>query len=243
MNIIITIVCLLALSPLGFTQTMGIIDTAADSIVKIQRAELRDTQDGNMEADLTFVLCSDARPSMTDLRVTCFIYEQNTDGKIVLTQSKVSSKWIETPIDWKDSNAEKLTLQYQTATRDADRKYAGWIVGIYYQGKLQSSWTTKEVLLAAFPLPMQMTAVATGHKSKQEWDFIPEDYFLGIYKLFQEGEAAFKKSDFDNAKTIFEKVISDISTLKERQPEWQPQVVDYRLKSAKQYLAEINNKK
>jgi hypothetical protein len=196
-----------------------------------------------MEADLTFALSSDVKPSMTDLRVMCFIYEQNTDGKIVLTQSKVSSNWIGTPIDWKDSNAEKLTLQYQTATRDADRKYAGWIVGIYYQGKLQSSWTTKQVLLAAFPLPMQMTTVATMHKTKTEWDFIPEDYFLGIYKLFQEGEAAFKKSDFDNAKIMFEKVISDIATLKERQPEWQPQVVDYRLKSAKQYLSEIKNTK
>jgi len=243
MNIIITIVCFLALPSLGFAQSTGIIDTAADSIVEIQNAELRDTQDGNMEADLTFALRSDVKPSMTDLRVMCYIYEQNTDGKIVLTQSKVSSKWTESPFDWKDSNAEKLTLQYQTATRDAARKYAGWIVGIYYQGKLQSSWTTKEVLLAAFPLPKQMTTIATSHKTKTEWDFKPEDYFLGIYGLFQEGEATFKKNDLDNAKGIFEKVISDIATLKERQPEWQPQVVDYRLKSAKQYLSEIKNKK
>lgn len=61
------------------------------------------------------------------------------------------------------------------------------------------------------------------------------DIFLRAYKMFQEAEILNQK-DPDKAKFLFAEVLSDLIALKKSFPEWQSEVVDYRIEKVKSIL-------
>ena len=122
--------------------TLGVVDT-----------NLRDgPQDGK-----TLRVAFKSRPGVPvdtrEVKIHVFFYEQNESGKILLTESKVVSQWISPPVNWAENEPELLDVTYTNSPR---RQYAGFIVGVYYKGKLQDTQADPGSLARTFPLPLNL---------------------------------------------------------------------------------------
>jgi hypothetical protein len=69
------------------------------------------------------------------------------------TSARVTTRWDNRPVDWVDSNPEWLWVEYDLPKPNAEdakrekRSYFGYIVRVYYQGRLQAA-TAEPALLA-----------------------------------------------------------------------------------------------
>ena len=91
---------------------------------------------------------------MANVKIMVFVYEKDAQGKLSQTEGRVSFKWTSPPVDWKEGGVEDLLIEYP-GSADPAKKYAGYIIGIYYGDELQSQRMSAEagVTLSDFPLP------------------------------------------------------------------------------------------
>jgi tetratricopeptide (TPR) repeat protein len=91
------------------------------------------------------------------VKILAYFYEQTEDGGVDITTSKIVSQWMSPPIDWADDEPELLDLQYTLPGNEdglPGRKYAGYVVGLYYKGELQDFRSDPARLAVDFPLPL-----------------------------------------------------------------------------------------
>lgn len=111
-----------------------------------------------------------SRPGSTvdtrEMKLHVFFYEQNESGETQLTESKVVSQWISPPVNWADNEPELLDVTYilpdsnlpgsAASNGSPGRQYAGYIVGVYYNGELQDTQADPGPLARKFPLPLYL---------------------------------------------------------------------------------------
>jgi len=111
-----------------------------------------------------------SRPGSTvdtrEMKLHVFFYEQDESGDTQLTESKVVSQWISPPVNWADNEPELLDVTYilpdsnlpgsAASNGSPGRKYAGYIVGVYYNGELQDTQADPGPLARKFPLPLYL---------------------------------------------------------------------------------------
>jgi len=111
-----------------------------------------------------------SRPGSTvdtrEMKLHVFFYEQDEAGEIQLTESKVVSQWISPPVNWSDNEPELLDVTYilpdsslpgsAASNGSPGRQYAGYIVGVYYNGELQDTQADPGPLARKFPLPLYL---------------------------------------------------------------------------------------
>jgi hypothetical protein len=128
---------------------LGIVDT-----------KLTDVPDGTK----TLLISIKARPgeaiSTSEMRVHVFFYDRDPDGEVRPTDSKILTDWISPPVNWSDSEPELLNATY-TPPDSADPAnkgiaYAGYVVGIYYNGELQDTRADPGPLADEHPLPLSL---------------------------------------------------------------------------------------
>jgi hypothetical protein len=100
------------------------------------------------------------------VKIHVYFYEQNEDGDVVLTESKVVPQWLSPPVDWASNEPELLEVQYTmpdsdlpgsaAATGAPGRKYYGYIVGVYYNGELQDFRADPASIARDFPLQLYL---------------------------------------------------------------------------------------
>ncbi len=130
---------------------LGIVDT-----------KLADGPDGTK----TLLISIKSRPgekiATPEMRVHVFFYDRDADGMVRPTDSKILTNWISPPIDWAEGEPELLNATY-TPPDPADPanqgvSYAGYVVGIYYNGELQDTRADPGPLADEHPLPLSLPA-------------------------------------------------------------------------------------
>lgn len=93
-----------------------------------------------------------------NLKLHVFFYEKDEKGEVQLTGSRASTNWITPPVDWKDDETESVDVTYTLPDNTGPfstpgRQFAGYVTGIYYNGKLQDTRAEPGALAEKFPLP------------------------------------------------------------------------------------------
>lgn len=89
--------------------------------------------------------------SIPDIKVQVYFYDQQ-GSEIVPSKAPVTSRWVRSPVEWKDAEPEILEVTYQPDTVTADLYYVGYIVAVYYKGELQSYRADPVKLTTQFPI-------------------------------------------------------------------------------------------
>jgi hypothetical protein len=66
------------------------------------------------------------------------------------------------------------------------------------------------------------------------------DAFLSIYEVFTKGEELAEAGEVQNAKTRYAAALAALETMRKLVPEWNPSIVQYRIKKAEERLAALN---
>lgn len=89
--------------------------------------------------------------SIPDVKVQVYFYDQQGE-EIVASKAPVTSRWVRSPVEWKDAEPEILEVTYQPDTVTSDLYYVGYIVAVYYKGELQSYRADPVKLTNQFPI-------------------------------------------------------------------------------------------
>jgi hypothetical protein len=213
----------------------------ANPQLKISGAELAEDASGNQELSLSVSHLGAVGFDPSKVRVMAYFFERDEEGRVELSGSKIVSQWASPPIDWKDAVSEKLVLQYPGPADDSGRKFAGWLILVSLENRLQD-------VRGSSPEFLSRLVAARGQLLTQGLRPTPSDgaeaseRFLAAYKGFQAAERAFLQGSLPEAKEAVDRVIAGLTSLQKENPGWQPQVVAYRLKSAQTLLAAIEAK-
>ena len=89
--------------------------------------------------------------SISDIKVQVYFYDQQGE-EIIASKAPVTSRWVRSPVEWKDAEPEILEVTYQPETVTPDLFYAGYVVAVYYKGELQSYRADPVKLTNQFPI-------------------------------------------------------------------------------------------
>ena len=89
--------------------------------------------------------------SIPDVKVQVYFYDQQ-GGEIVASKAPVTSRWLRSPVEWKDGEPEILEVVYQPESVSSELYYVGYIVAVYYKGELQSYRADPVKLTSQFPI-------------------------------------------------------------------------------------------
>ncbi|MEX1119883.1 MAG: hypothetical protein WEB60_13935 [Terrimicrobiaceae bacterium] len=136
------------------------------SVLGVVDARLQDSQPGGKTLRIAVKSKPDTAIDPQLMNVHVFFYEQEESGEVVVTEAKSTTQWISPPVDWADSEPELLDVEYplpdgglpgNSAEYGAlNRKYYGYVVGVYYNGELQDSRAAPGRLDTLHPLPLQL---------------------------------------------------------------------------------------
>jgi hypothetical protein len=142
---------------------VGLQPGASLGIVDVR---LRDGKPGTKSLRLAVKSRPASSIKVQDVKIHVYFYEQNEDGEVVLTESKVISQWLSPPVDWTANEPELLEVQYTlpdsglpgsaAANGAPGRKHFGYIVGIYYNNELQDFRADPASLAKDFPLQLYL---------------------------------------------------------------------------------------
>jgi hypothetical protein len=94
------------------------------------------------------------------VRIVVSFYDRAKDGKMKPTDARTSYSWLTPSEDWADPSPKFLGATYVrpgTKSPSADgRSYGGFIVRVYFDGKLQDARASPPELLTLFPAPDQL---------------------------------------------------------------------------------------
>ena len=69
-----------------------------------------------------------------------------------------------------------------------------------------------------------------------------EQRYVDAYLLIEQGEAAEKKSDWELAQAKFSAALDILQEVKAKSPDWNPQMVDYRIRYCNSHLAAVKSR-
>jgi len=95
------------------------------------------------------------------VRIVVSFYDQTKDNRMKPTNARTSYTWLTGSEDWSDPTPKFLAATYvrpkiQSASADG-RKYGGFTVRVYFDGKLQDARANPAELLTSFPAPDQLS--------------------------------------------------------------------------------------
>ena len=84
-----------------------------------------------------------------------------------LTDARVGYDWLTTERDWTDATPKFLLATYVRPKTQAPplegRQYGGFVVSVYFDGKLQDARALPSELLRMFPVPDQLAPAPPSH--------------------------------------------------------------------------------
>ncbi len=92
--------------------------------------------------------------NVQDVKIYVYFYEQDENGEVVITDSKVIPQWLSPPVNWADNEPELLQSQYTLPTDG--RKYHGYVVAVYYNKELQDFRADPAKLANDFEVPLYL---------------------------------------------------------------------------------------
>jgi len=140
-----------------FPNLLRRIGASPNSILSITETTLTETTDPNAHTHLTLKVGVKPRPGTQNghsVRIVVSFYDFTKDNKMLPTDARVGYDWLTPATDWSDATPKYLAATYvrpkaQTPSIDAKR-YAGFIVRVYFDGQLQDERATPPDLLTLF---------------------------------------------------------------------------------------------
>jgi adenylate cyclase len=141
-----------------FPQLLQRIGASHNSILALTETTLSETVDPNAQSHLTLKIGVKPRPGTPNghtVRIIVSFYDRTKDNKMIPTDARVGYDWLTPATDWADATPKYLAATYvrpkaQTPSTEA-RRYAGFIVRVYFDGQLQDERATPRDLLTLFP--------------------------------------------------------------------------------------------
>lgn len=98
--------------------------------------------------------------NVEDVKIHVYIYEQDENGEIVITDSRVVPQWMSPPINWADNGEPELLENIYTLPEKREggegRKYYGYVVAVYYNKELQDFRADPAKLANDFEVPLYL---------------------------------------------------------------------------------------
>jgi len=85
------------------------------------------------------------------VKVQVYFYDDD-GGEIAPSKAQSVSRWLSSGTAWKNGEPELLEVRYLPDSSDADVKFAGYVVALYYKGDLQDYRAEPSRLTKLFPL-------------------------------------------------------------------------------------------
>jgi hypothetical protein len=128
--------------------TLGIIDIRS-----------KDNKRGTKTFGVSLKSLPGAEINIEKVQIMAYFYEQTEDGETELTGSNIRTRWMSPPVNWAEDEPEILDLDYSEPETSENpgsenRKYVGYVVGLYYNDELQDFRSDPPSLLKKFPLPL-----------------------------------------------------------------------------------------
>jgi hypothetical protein len=147
-----------------FPQLLSRITVSQDTILKITETTLSETVDPKAESHFTLKIGVKPGPGTQNghlVRIVVSFYDRTRDNIMKPTNARTSYTWLTGSEDWSDPTPKFLAATYvlpKTPSASADgRKYGGYIVRVYFDGKLQDARANPADLLTSFPTPEQLS--------------------------------------------------------------------------------------
>jgi tetratricopeptide (TPR) repeat protein len=145
-------------SDVRFPHLLRRIGVSNNSILAITETTLTETTDPNVQSHFTLKVGVKPRPGTQNghtVRVSISFYDLTTDNRMMPTNAQVGYNWLTPARDWTDATPKFLAATYirprnQLPALD-ERRYGGFIVRVYFDGKLQDSRASPPDLLTQFP--------------------------------------------------------------------------------------------
>src|SRR5438128_9688313 len=141
-----------------FPHLLQRITASQDTILKITETTLSETSDPKAQSHFSLKVGVRPRPGTPSghaVRVVVSFYDVTKDNKMMPTNAQVSYHWLTSATGWAEAVPRFLEATYvrpKTQTLSADvRRYGGFIVRVYFDGRLQDSRASPPHLLMLFP--------------------------------------------------------------------------------------------
>ncbi|MEI9898234.1 MAG: M56 family metallopeptidase [Chthoniobacter sp.] len=208
----------------------GIADGATLGLLPIRSQS--EAEDGSVK-HFTLHIPIKARPATeidpADLVVHVLFYDMVDGQKILPTTAAVQSQWAAPPANWSKGGVEELKVEYQLskpeteAAKNENRKYFGYIVRVYYHGKIQAEASDVPRLLQQFPGKAELLPSAAAPADREL-----EELSLRAYTIFTQAEKLEGARQFPEALAKMKSVLPLLDRITALNFRWQPQVVAYR---------------
>jgi serine/threonine protein kinase/cytochrome c-type biogenesis protein CcmH/NrfG len=143
-----------------FPQLLRRITASQDRILAITETTMSEITDPKAQSHLTLKVGVKPRSGTQNghvVRIVVSFYDRTKDNKLKPTNARTSYTWLTASEDWADPSPKFLAATYvrpkpQSPSADA-RKYGGFVVRVYFDGKLQDARANPPELLTSFPAP------------------------------------------------------------------------------------------
>ena len=129
-----------------------------DPILAITETKLSQIADSNAQEHLLLKVGVKPRPKTENghvVRIMVSFYDITRDNKFVPTTGQVGYNWLTPVRDWTDAKTKFIAATYvrpkNQDSSEEDRHYGGFVVRVYFDGKLQDSRASSSSLLKLFP--------------------------------------------------------------------------------------------
>src|SRR5438552_7505289 len=130
------------------------IGVSGNSILAIKETTLSEISDPNAQNHFTLKVGVKPRPGTQNghvVRIKVDFYDLTKDNRLTPTNAKVSYNWLSSGRDWTDPTPKFLAATYvrpkSQLPSSEGRRYGGFIVRVYFDGKLQDSRASPPELL------------------------------------------------------------------------------------------------
>jgi tetratricopeptide (TPR) repeat protein len=129
-----------------------------ESVLSITETALSKISDSNNQDHFVLKVGVKPRPKTENghvVRISISFYDLTNNNKFVPTNAQVGYDWLTATRDWTDATPKLIAASYvrpkdQPSSAES-RRYGGFIVRVYFDGKLQDSRATSAELLKLFP--------------------------------------------------------------------------------------------
>jgi serine/threonine-protein kinase len=152
-------------SDVRFPDLLRRINASQDTILTITETTLSEITDPKAQGHMTLKIGVKPRPGTQNghvVRIVVSFYDRTKDNRMEPTNARTSYSWLTASENWADPNPKFLAATYvrpQTQSPSADgRRYGGFVVRVYWDGKLQDTRASPRELLTSFPAPDQLVS-------------------------------------------------------------------------------------
>jgi eukaryotic-like serine/threonine-protein kinase len=140
-----------------FPHLLRRIGVSHNSILTITETTLSEIADPNAQNHFNLRIGVKPRPGTENghtVKIIVSFYDRTRDNKIIPTNAATSYNWLTSTTDWSDATPKYLVATYvrpksQLPSSDT-RRYDGFVVRVYFDGKLQDSRASPPDLLTTF---------------------------------------------------------------------------------------------